>query len=420
MKVDLIATGSELLHGEIVDTNTPFIASELKKIGFKIAYQHTVGDILEDVEMALKLALGRSGVVIITGGLGPTTDDITRIAVTKVLDKQLSLHLPSVEKIKDFFRIRGLEMPESNLQQAYFPPDSIILENQYGTAPGAIIETNNALVIMLPGPPNEMRPMFLQQVIPFILKYFHHLGEIKGSNLRKLRLAGIGESKAQDIIKKLDIDEEITIAYQALFGEIIIKLWAENTGASKKLEEAVRVIQQELANYIYGLGDVSLESVVSQQLLNRKMKLGIAESCTGGLLCHKLTNIPGSSGFLTHGIVSYSKDAKASLLQVQLDTLDRYTAVSKETALEMAEGIRILDADIGISITGYAGNIVSDGLLGPSQNQENPEPTGLVYIGIADKQTTQAFEYRFIGSRLTIKERAAQAALIILWRYLSK
>lgn len=389
MNAEILAVGTELLMGQIVNTNAQYISERLNSIGVNVYFHSVVGDNPKRLENSIKLALERSDLVVITGGLGPTKDDITKEKVAEVFNRKMVLHEESLKRIKDYFIKLGREMTDNNAKQAYFPEDSIIIENNKGTAPGCIIESENKVVIILPGPPREMQPMFDESVVPYLQKNSGYKIVSK-----YLRIFGIGESTLEEMIMDLvDKQEDVTIATYAKMGEVTVRL----TCKSKLSEEGFNKIcpfEEEiikrLSSYVYSTENENLEKVVARMLLDNNLTIAIAESCTGGLICSKLVSVSGISKAFNRGIVSYSNDSKIEDLGVNKDTIKNFGAVSKETAIEMAEGVqKLAGSDIGVSITGIAG---------PGGGTAK-KPVGLMYIALAYKGNTVYKKLNLSGDR---------------------
>jgi nicotinamide-nucleotide amidase len=402
----LISIGTELLLGEILDTNARYLSERLAALGVTVHWRVTVGDNLERCAAAFRQALARSDLVIACGGLGPTGDDLTRQALARALGTEL-VHSPEAwEQVQAYFRMRGRVAGAHDRRQALILPGARVLPNTRGTAPGMEVTTAEQRVLLLPGPPNELLAMFEEQVVPV-------LGQAGGSVLvsRWLRLAGIGESRVSERLDDLFSGENPTLAPYAGLGEVRLRITAraETTQAARAqiagLEQRVR---ERLEGHVYGVDDEDLETVVGRELACRRLTLAVAESCTGGLLGHRLTNVPGSSAYFRLGVVAYANDLKSSCLGVAGGVLERHGAVSAQVALAMAQGVRRLAAsDYALGITGIAG---PDG--GSAE-----KPVGLVYLALAGGNE-QVWEHRFGGGRQDVKWRATQQALVELWREL--
>lgn len=410
MKAEILAVGTELLMGQIANTNAQYISSRLPDVGIGVYYHDVVGDNPERLKQCLALALSRSDIVIMTGGLGPTQDDLTKETVAEAVNRKLMLDQESLDKMKAFFTGHNRTMTHNNVKQAYLPEGSIIIRNKNGTAPGCIIEENGKVIIMLPGPPSEMKPMFEDSVIP----YFSSKSEFKLVS-RFLRIFGIGESAMEDkLIDLIDSQTNPTIAPYAKDGEVTLRITAryENDSDCEDIITPVEnEIRRRLGDAVYSNNNMNLEEVAASLLVESGMTLALAESCTGGLLAAKLTEIPGISAVFDRGVVTYSNRSKVEALGVKQETLDQYGAVSEQTAIEMAECIRRLSStDIGISVTGIAG---PDG--------GSPEkPVGTVFIALAYKDGVEAKKLELWGSRNRIRNVTSLHVFDMLRRYLIK
>lgn len=404
MKAELISIGTELLLGDIVNTNAQFLAKELASLGIDVYHQCVIGDNEERVLMAFEEAFNRCDIIITTGGLGPTQDDLTKELGAKFFNKKMVFHEPSLDWIKKYLAIDDEEILEANKNQAYFPEGSIILPNEQGTAPGAIISENNKTLIILPGPPKEMKLMFKNHVV----KYLSNLtGEIIKS--KTLRIFGVGESlmakKINDIIQG---STNPTVAPYAKEYEVTLIVTAKGESEEKcdlLINSKCDEIKCILKEYIYGEGEKSLDTVVAELLCEKSFSIATAESCTGGMIAATLISYPGISKVFKEGAVTYSNEAKIKRLGVSEETLNKFGAVSKETAKEMAEGMaRVANTDIAISTTGLAG---PDG-------GTDEKPVGLVYIGIFIKGKIIVEKFNFTGDREAVRRKATMNALNIL------
>ncbi|GFI61437.1 putative competence-damage inducible protein [Clostridiales bacterium] len=409
MNAEIIAVGTELLLGDIVNTNAQFIAQGLAELGIGVYYQTVVGDNPERLKNAMGVAFSRADIVITTGGLGPTEDDLTKEIGAEYFDKKLVLDENILNRIKEFFSKMERPMTENNVKQAMVPEDAIVLMNEFGTAPGVIIEDRDKILIMMPGPPREMRPMFTNQVKPYLSsKQEYTLVS------RTLRIAGVGESametKVRDII---EAQTNPTVAPYAKEVEAVLRITARaesDEEAEKIIEPVAKMLYERFGRNIYAEGETTMQEIVSKLLVEQKRTLAVAESCTGGLVTAKLVEYPGVSAVLLEGATTYTNAAKISRLGVKKETLDLYGAVSRETAVEMAKGIAASSgAMVGLSTTGVAGP-------GPSEGK----PEGLVYIGLYIDGDVQVKELHLAGSRNVIRERAAYAALDLLRRSLAE
>ncbi|MGG7162010.1 competence/damage-inducible protein A [Clostridium baratii] len=401
MKCEILSVGTEILLGDILNTNSRYLSNELANLGIDVYYHQVVGDNRERILNALKEAFSRSDIIITTGGLGPTKDDMTKELVAEFLGMDMYLHEESLKKIEDYFKKMGRIPVKSNEKQAYFPKEAIILENNNGTAPGAIFEKDGKAIIVLPGPPKEMEPMFNESVRKYLesLTGYTIVSEV-------LRVFGIGESEAENKLQDLiDNGENPTIAPYAKEGEVIFRITAKgkNEDEARKLIKPLKEeVYNRLGNLIYNTGDVSIQETVGGMLVNKNMTIGVSESCTGGLVSAKLIEYPGISSVFLEGAVTYSNEAKMRTLNVKKDTLEKFGAVSEETAREMAEGIaKRCGSRIGVSTTGIAG---------PGGGTEE-KPVGLVYIGVYIDGETKVERHVFSGNRSAVRNKASMTAL---------
>lgn len=404
MKAEIIAVGSELLLGQIINTNAQIISKHLQEIGIDVYYHTCVGDNRERLGSIFKIAFERSEIIVLTGGLGPTADDLTKETIASCLNLPLEIDNIALKMIKNYFQSRQISMTENNLKQALIPKGAKFIPNHRGTAPGILLNYKGKIVVMLPGPPYEMEPMLNDMVIP-------HLSKLSNEVIysKVLRFYGIGEAQLEKNIEDLIVEQSNpTIAPLAKMGEVTIRLTAKanNLAEARKIIYPVEVeIKNRIGKYLYGYDGETIEKIVADYLIKENLSISVAESCTGGLLSHRLTNIPGISNAFDRGIISYSNRAKHEHLYVKDSTLKKYGAVSKETAVEMAEGIRkVSGTDIGISITGIAG---PDG-------GTKEKPVGLVFIAYADDKKTVVKKKLFFGNRITIKERSVNAVLHLI------
>lgn len=407
MRCEILAVGTEILLGDIVNTNAQYIAKRLSEEGIFVYYQSVVGDNPERLKQAYDLAFSRADLVITTGGLGPTKDDLTKEVAFEYFGKESVCHEESLKLIKEYFAKIKKPLGKTNEKQAYFPEDAIVLKNNNGTAPGCIIDDSGKVLVMLPGPPREMKAMFEESVIPYLRKYSN---EILVSKV--LRVIGVGESAAAELIGDLIDNENPTVAPYAKEGEMIFRITAkaENEEAANKLIAPVEAeIRSILGNNVYAEGEATLEEVVGGMLVEKGLTIATAESCTGGMVAAKLINYPGISASILEGVVTYSNEAKIRRLGVKEETLNTVGAVSEETAREMAEGVaRTSGADIGIATTGVAG---------PGGGTQE-KPVGLVYIAVYYNKEVEVKKLNLTGSRQRIRERATITLIDMLRRKL--
>lgn len=401
MRAEIITVGTEILLGDIVNTNSQFLAKELANLGVEVYYQGTVGDNEDRLLESLEESLNRSDMVITTGGLGPTKDDLTKETAAKLFNQELVFHEESWREIETYFNKLGKVPTENNKKQAYFPKEAIVLKNNNGTAPGAILKKDNKTIIVLPGPPREMKPMFEESVKPY-LQYL--TDDILVS--KTLRFYGIGESSLENaIIDIINEQSNPTVAPYAKDTEVTLRITAKAISeevAMDLINPVIDKIEDRVGQYIYSQGESTLEDTVAEMLVNKNLTISVAESCTGGMVSSNLINYPGISSVFMEGCITYSNEAKMKSLGVKKETLDKFGAVSEETAREMAEGIaRRYNTNIGISTTGIAG----------PEGGTKEKPVGLVYFGIYINGKTKAKRYIFNGSRQQVRLRATKTIL---------
>lgn len=413
MSAEILIIGTEILLGQIVDTNSAFIAEQLAAAGIDVYFKTVVGDNEGRIEQALRQALERADIVIAAGGLGPTEDDLTRSVFGRVLGRRLILNEDLLEKIRQRFASRGLIMTPNNEKQALVPQGAIILDNPRGTAAGLFMKAGpegEKAVAAMPGVPSEMKPMLTERVIPLLQERMGKASIIKSV---VIKTCGIGESRVDELIGDLFRNSRNpSIALLAYPSEVHIRITAktESKEAAESLISGLEGrIRERVGEWIYGRDQQTMEEVVGFLLQVNGKTLSVAESCTGGLICNRITNIPGSSQYFDRGVVSYSNRAKVELLGISASQLERYGAVSPQIAEAMALSVRkISETALGLSVTGIAG---PDG--------GTPEkPVGLVYIGLAWEGGVKSKEYRFFEDRLANKRRSSLMALDMVRRHL--
>ncbi|MDP8218439.1 MAG: competence/damage-inducible protein A [Candidatus Theseobacter exili] len=410
LRVNILTVGDELLCGDVRDSNFQYLASILSDNGIEVCRHMTLMDKTEDVKKAIILSLNESDWVIVTGGLGPTTDDITKEAAAQALGVKLFKSQEKMDELKRRFLSFKKSMPSCNEVQAFLPEGSVALYNSIGTAPGIFAaNASGKKLVLLPGPPREMVPMFEEQVLHKLLKESED--RIKKEYI-VLRTTGLGESVIQQKVTESKLEKwGVKSAFYASVGDVKIKLSAVGSDIEetvKRLKSAERCLKRRLYPYIYGKGeDEILEKIVGRMLRRQGLTLSIAESCTGGLLAGRLTEVPGSSAFFHLGIVSYSNESKIKQLGVNRKTIEKYGAVSEYVAREMAMGVMWKSkADIGVGITGIAG---------PAGGTMD-KPVGSVYIGLADKRGQIVKYFQFPGDRISVRSRTVQTSLDLLRR----
>lgn len=401
MKAQIISVGTELLLGDIINTNAAYLSQQFASLGINVFQQLVVGDNESRLFKIINKAYQETEVIIATGGLGPTKDDITKEVFAKYFKLDLVYHKDIEQDLIHYFASNQKNFTKNNLKQAYIPENAIILENNNGTASGIIIEKDKKIAVLLPGPPDEMVPMFQESVIPY---FKNKTNQTFYSTT--IKICGVGEAKAEEMVADLiAAQSNPTIAPYAKLSEVHFRI----TAASKSIEEAKRMIKplkekfyQRFGNYIFGEDDDTLDSVAIDLLKHKLLTLSIVESCSGGLLTSALVSHPGISSYLKESIIAYSNQAKIDHHLVSRETLQKYGAVSKETVLELAKNIAITSkSDIGLAITGIAG---------PSGGSKE-KPIGLVYIGLYYKDKLEYIELFLKGNRQKIRERTVKMAL---------
>ena len=409
MIAEIVSVGTELLMGQVVNTDAQFIAQRLAPLGFQVFYHTTVGDNVKRLTAVVHQAVERSDVVVFTGGLGPTDDDLTKETVASALGLTVEPIPEEVDRLKKHFETRGYDFTPNNLKQASFPKSAYILPNAFGTAPGCIMTAENKTAILLPGPPRELFPMFQNHVMPY-------LERLSGNKLysRELRIFGKGEStltyELRDIIEN---QTNPTVAPYVKTGEVSLRV----TALCQTLEEGEALARPMIDEIVSRVGDIvystigeSLPETCARMLLDENKTLAVAESCTGGLVASEFVAIPGCSSFLLEGCVTYSDQAKLRRLGVQQETLDAFGAVSEQCAREMAEGMRRSSgADYALATTGFAG---PDG--GTPQ-----EPVGSIYLALSSPDGVMTKHVQLFGDRARIREVACLHAFDLLRRKLA-
>lgn len=399
MIAEIVTIGTEITTGSTLNTNTYYLSQKLFELGIETHYHTTVDDDEERLKRVIEIALDRADLIITTGGLGPTKDDMTKEVIAKALGLELELDEEMKKKLQDMFARTGRRMSKNNLKQALRPKGASFIENDNGTAPGIFINKDNKKIIMLPGPPYEMNNMFEKHVKNLI-------GDETVILSKSVNTVGIGESNLESRLNELKLaTPNTTIATFAKGGTVEIKIISNGTDRVRVQEEIDNIVgrlREEFKDYIYGYDNINIEEVVVKMLIEKGKKIGLCESCTGGLVSSMITRVPGASMVLDRAIVSYSNDAKVEELGVNPSTLEKYGAVSEETAYEMAKGL--LDrgkVDIVVSITGIAG---PDG-------GSKEKPVGLVYLCVMTRDNHRVIKCNFNGNRQTIQTRTAIKAL---------
>lgn len=403
MNAEIIAVGTELLLGDILNTNAQYLSQQLAAYGVDVYAESVVGDHPSRLREAVELALSRADWVFLTGGLGPTADDLTRETVAELWGRKLVFHEDIWQGIAAYFETRKRVPVESNRRQAMVPEGAAVLENRCGTAPGLHLEQEGHHIVLLPGPPREMRSMFEHAVAPILER---QTGCVLRS--RVLRVFGMGESEAAERAGDLMDGTNPTVAPYAKDNEMIFRITAKAATAAEA-ESMIDPVEQELrrriGDVVYGMGETDLQTVTVEKLLEKGLSVATAESCTAGGLAAAITDVSGASDIFRTGIVAYHNETKERLLGVPREMLEAHGAVSPQVACAMAEGIaRVAESDIGVGITGIAG---------PTGGSEH-KPVGLVYIGISYRNRVQAFEFRFAGTREQNRKSAVRNALNLI------
>ncbi len=414
MVVELISVGTEILLGNIVNTNATYLAEKCALLGCSLYHQTVVGDNEERMEEAIRQAIERADIVILTGGLGPTKDDLTKEVTAKVFGRKLYMDERSKARIQDYFeKIKSKKVTENNWKQALVPEGAIVIDNLNGTAPGLILEDKERgkAAILIPGPPNEMKPMFEHDIAPYLNKK-----QPEGIYSHMVKVCGIGESRAETMVADLmDAQTNPTLAPYAKTGEVHFRVTARacsEEAAEKLMEPMIEEMKKRFGDAVYTTEEnVTLEESVIRLLEEKKMTVTTAESCTGGKLSGRLLNVAGASGVYNEGYITYANASKEKILGVKHEILETYGAVSEQTAAEMALGAaKAAGADAALSVTGIAG---------PGGGTAE-KPVGLVYIGCAVNGEVTVREYRFTGNREKNRDYAVARAITLLREELLK
>ena len=406
MTVELVCVGTEILLGNIVNTNAAYLAEQCAMLGLSCYHQSVVGDNEQRMEETIRRAVSRSDIVILSGGLGPTKDDLTKEVTARVFDMELLEDPHTRARIQEYFdqNHRG-QITENNWKQAQVPEGAMVIDNYNGTAPGLILQKDGKTAILLPGPPNELKPMFERDIRPFLNRL-----EPEGIYSKMVKICGFGESKVESMITDiLESQTNPTIAPYAKTGEVHLRITAKAINeetADEMMEPMMEELYRRFGSQIFTTEEaVTLEETIVELLKEKGKTVTTAESCTGGLVAGRLLNLPGASSIYMEGYITYSNEAKEKLLGVSHVTLEQYGAVSKETACEMAEGAaKAAGADLAISVTGIAG---PDG-------GTKEKPVGLVYVGCYADGEARAYEFHFTGNRAKNRESTVAKALTIL------
>lgn len=420
MVVEIINTGSELMLGRVLNTHQQWLCRELADLGLLVTRQVAIPDTPQDISTAIAEALEHADLVFTTGGLGPTSDDLTRDKIAELLGRKLYQDEASLRKIEAYFTSRNRATPPSTLVQAMVPEGAIVLPNAHGTAPGLAIEVPSTAgrrserpswIIMLPGPPRELRPMFRDSVVPLLERIFPHRPPYICHNLRT---TGIGESLVEELIAKPlqpYLESGLQIGYCARTGQVDVRLSAQGVSAAELVEKAESVVKELVGPHLCSIGDEDIEAVVVRLMIAQQKTLALAESCTGGFIAHRITNVPGCSAVFLAGYVTYSNLAKEQAIGVDKSLLEQHGAVSEPVAAAMAEGaLARAGADYALAVTGIAG---------PSGGSRE-KPVGTVFIALAGGGPTVVFRNLNNFDRETFKYATSQQALDLLRRRLCR
>ena len=409
MEAEILSVGTELLLGEITDTNAQYISSRLRDTGVNVHRRVTVGDNLKRLTSAFQDSIHRADIVICTGGLGPTDDDVTAQSLAAALGRSLVFSEEAWENIESSLQKRNRKPNPSDRKQAYIVDGGFFIPNKVGTAPGQGVTIDNKLIVLLPGPPFEMKPMFEEYVIPFIKEKYHDLEPIKYLNLN---IVGLPEATVAEAIRDLMESDNPSIAPYTGLGQVRLRIAARGRDETEQVAMIANMekeVRKRLGRNIYGTNDETLEEVIGRILTKRGLTLAVAESVTGGLISYRITEVPGSSKYFKMGMVAYDPAVKASNLGISFEALDRNQAVNEDVAKGMAQSIRLLaGADLGLSTTGFAG---------PDGGTES-EPVGTVYIGLDHKDGSLVERILHPTTRSRTRSYAAQQALCILYEFL--
>ncbi|MDH3243276.1 MAG: competence/damage-inducible protein A [Saprospiraceae bacterium] len=407
MKATLLTVGDELLIGQVIDSNAAWIAGQLYLLGIGVARKISVGDNLPDIIEAVEMSFHDTDVILMTGGLGPTKDDVTKKALMQYFNCELVFSEETYERIRKIFEKRNIPLREAHRNQCFLPDKAELLFNRLGTAPGMWFESNGKILVSMPGVPYEMKYIMEHGVLP-------RLKDRSGTILlqKTIRTIGVGESSLADLVEPLLIESPVKIAYLPSIGQVRLRLSIEGQsadGLQELLEEKVSLLERELGSIIFGYDETTIEDAIGQMLRQRKLSLITAESCTGGYLAHLITSVPGSSDYFTGSIVAYSNSIKTSILHVSPKTLERWGAVSKQTVEEMVRGaLRSSEADLAVAVSGIAG---------PGGGSDD-KPVGTIWIAVGDIDNIITKEFLFTKDRIINIKYTGIYALDLLRKFL--
>jgi nicotinamide-nucleotide amidase len=412
IRATILTIGEEILYGHILDTNANFISNALSDIGVKVVMHLSVGDIYDDILDALKIAESKSDIVLITGGLGPTNDDITKKCLSDYFDSEIKLNQKVLVELSDYFKRRGFPFTESNQQQAYLPENAVIISNKMGTAPGMWFEKNETIFISMPGVPHEMKHLVIEEIIPRLTETFK-------TNIiyhKLVMTAGLGESWLAEKIEKWEnsLPDWLSLAYLPSYGQVKLRLTARGQDKQflvKGVESYIQSLNKYIGQYIYGEDGETIQEAIGKKLSSNQQTLAIAESCTGGYISHLITSIPGSSVYYKGGVIAYSNIIKEDSINVKRETLQNYGAVSEETVKEMADGIRQRFQ------TDYA--VATSGIAGPGGGTTE-KPVGTIWIAISGPDGCTAKKLTILKDRSSNIKYSSVQALVLLWQRIAQ
>jgi nicotinamide-nucleotide amidase len=411
-RASVLTIGDEILYGHILDTNTNFISNALVEIGIKVVLHLSVGDNFQDITYALSVAESKSDLILITGGLGPTNDDITKKCLAAFFNTEIKVNEKVLSELSSYFKRRGFVFSGSNQKQAELPESAEIIPNEMGTAPGMLFEKEKKVFISMPGVPHEMKYLLTEKVIPRLSKIY------KSSVIyhKDIMTAGLGESWLAEKIEKWEraLPRDFSLAYLPSYGQVKLRITARGKKRQKlesSIEDLIQKLKKYIGTYIYGEDGETIQQAIGKILIARKQTLSVAESCTGGYISHLITSIPGASNYFVGAVMAYNNVIKLNVLKVRAKTLSRYGAVSEETVSEMAQGIRKYYG------SDYA--IASSGIAGPGGGTEE-KPVGTVWIAIADRTGVITKKHTILKDRMSNIKYASVASLVMLWQRLSQ
>ncbi len=402
MIAKVISIGNEILIGKTINTNLTFIGRQLSSLGIQVTKNLVIRDEFDTIKNTILTEFDGCDLLITTGGLGPTTDDISKNAIAEAFGKKLIFSDDQWERIAEIFKGRGIEVPETNKGQALYPEGFELLDNAIGTAPGLMYRFDKKIFVAMPGVPREMEYIINNSLLPIMSDYSTDFF------LREIHTAEIPESEIAERLQDMEVPDNMNVAFLPSAGKVTIRLYGQNKVGIKAIEK--KVIKR-LHKFVWGYDDVTLVQTLFKIISEREFTISVAESCTGGLLQKMITDEPGASAFFKGGVTAYANEVKISMLNVNPETLKEYGAVSSQTAEQMADGVRkALNADIGVSVTGIAG---------PDGGSDN-KPVGTVFIGYSDVNTTFSVKYNLFGNRSMIRSKAADRMILTIIRELKK